>query len=118
MSPSRSERTITVSAKLPATLAAQIDTIARYRAVSRSYLIRELAEAAVDGRVIFNLPPQTTFSELGASDVGRAARRRAQSVAAAACRDAAAAREVDAATLDVESVAREMQRRLATGRKP
>jgi hypothetical protein len=34
---------------------AQLDQIAEYRCTSRSFLIRELAEAAVDGRVYLDL---------------------------------------------------------------
>ncbi len=73
------ERHRTVSAKPPAETAAALDQIAEYRGVTRSYLIRELAEAAVEGRVIFRPPPakrcrEMTNAELGASDVGAAAR--------------------------------------------
>ena len=93
MTPASGDRTTTISAKIPRSLVSEIDRIAHYRGVSRSFLIRELAEAATDGRVVFNLPPQMTFAELGASEVGRAARREAQAVAAAACREVPATRE-------------------------
>jgi predicted transcriptional regulator len=45
----------TVASKLPSDLIAQLDQIAGYRCTSRSFLIRELAEAAVDGRVYLDL---------------------------------------------------------------
>ena len=45
--------TTTISAKVPLALASQIDRIAHYGGVSRSSLIRELAE---DGETLFQQP--------------------------------------------------------------
>ena len=111
----------TVSAKLPAQTAAALDQIAEYRGVSRSYLIRELAEAAAEGRVILKPPPRNrrrakTLAELGASDVGRAVRDHAQRVAAAACDDFAAAEDVGPGPRDVHAVAVRAARLIAEGR--
>ena len=43
----------TVTAKIPTRVVTTIDALARKRGVTRSALIREIAEAAVDGRVTF-----------------------------------------------------------------
>lgn len=116
---------MTLSTKLPPELAARIDRMALYRGVSRSYLLRELAEAAVEGRVILKPPPGRhgmTIAELAASDVGRAARKKAQLDAEAACRDARTTRGVAAATseeapvADLDGIAREMAAEIAEGR--
>ena len=111
----------TASAKLPSATLAGLDQIAEYRGVTRSFLIRELAEAAIEGRVIFKPPPrerrrQMTVAELGASTVGRAAREAAQADAAAACDRAAAAADVGPAPRDVGAVVRQAARLLAEGR--
>jgi hypothetical protein len=75
----------TVAAKLPESLIVGVDRIAQFRGVSRSFVIRELVEAAVEGRVIWPLPPRArgmTLAELATSDVAAAARRAAQHDAA------------------------------------
>ena len=108
-----------MSAKLPAALLAKLDRMAEYRCVSRSFLIRELAEAAVEGRVIFRPAPRRrgmTLAELAASDVGAAVHKRAQLDAAAASQDGAAAQKVDVATQDLDAVARRAARLVAEGR--
>lgn len=116
---------MTLSTKLPSELATRIDRMALYRGVSRSYLLRELAEAAVEGRVILGPPPGRhgmTIAELAASEVGRAARMKAQLDAEAACRDArttrgdAAATPDGAAVADLDDIARTMAARIAEGR--
>jgi hypothetical protein len=108
-----------VSAKLPSELLVELDRIAAFRGVTRSFLLRELAEAAVEGRVLFKPPPRSrgmTLAELGASSVGKAVRKRAQLDAEAACRDGSAARDVEAAAQDLDAVARRAARLVAEGR--
>ncbi len=109
----------TVAAKMPGSLVSQLDRMALYRGESRSSLIREIAQAAVDGRVLLG-PPEgangMSVSELAASDVGRAAALQARVDAAAACRGEAGALEGGAAAPDLDAVARATARRIARGR--
>jgi hypothetical protein len=119
MPQSRRTKCRTVAAKLPSDLIVQLDRIAEYRCITRSFLIRELAEAAVDGRVIFLPPPRPrdmSVAELGASSVGAAARIAAQRDAAVACRRVAATGEVDVSAQDLDAVARRAARLIAEER--
>jgi hypothetical protein len=109
----------TVAAKMPASLIARLDRIALYRGKSRSSLIREIAEAAADGRILWgppNGPRGMSLRELGASDVGRAAALKAQVDAEAACRGDGGADGALSVAPDVEEIALAMARRVAEGR--
>ena len=111
----------TVSAKLPAETAAALEQIAEYRGVTRSYLIRELAEAAAEGRVIFKPPAsgrrrEMTIAGLGASEVGSATRQVARDEAAAACDADRVAANVAAGPPDAVAIARRAARLIAEGR--
>lgn len=111
------KHTKTVSAKLPATLIDDLDRIADYRGVTRSFLLRELVVAAVEGRVIFSLPARgRTLAELAASDVGAAARRRAQLGVEAALDGGAATADLDAPALNPDAIARRAAQLLAEGK--
>jgi hypothetical protein len=119
MASKKSGNNETVAAKMPASLITRLDRIALYRGESRSSLIREIAEAAVDGRILWG-PPQgprgMSLRDLGTSDVGRAAALKAQVDAAAACRGDRATDRVGSAAPDVEAIASEMALQVAEGR--
>jgi hypothetical protein len=102
--------TETLSTKVSGDLAERLDQIALFRGTTRSGLLRQLAEAAVDHRVVFSIPASNpmTVAELAASDVGRAALARAQRDVAAACSDRRAARGVGAAVRDPVELANEL----------
>lgn len=101
MAPKRAQNTETLSTKVSSDLAQQLDRIALFRGTTRSGLLRQLAEAAVDHRVAFSIPASNpmTVAEVAASDVGRAALERARNDVAAACGRRAAPR-VGPAALD------------------
>ena len=87
----------TVSAKVPLSTIAELDQLARRRCTSRSFLLRELIEAAVEGRLELEDPADRTRRRLGASltanphalrsalalGVGAVAAKRSQAVAPA-----------------------------------
>ena len=103
MAPNRHKNTETLSTKVSSDLAQQLDRIALFRGTTRSGLLRQLAEAAVDHRVSFSIPASNpmTVAEVAASDVGRAALERARNDVAAACRDRRAALKLGPAARDV-----------------
>lgn len=108
----------TVSSKMPASLVAEVDRIARFRAVSRSHLLRELADALVDGRTRLEPSPALramSLRDLGASDVGRAALERTRDVGPLAHAGGPVACEVDPAAHEVDLVG--LAYRLASGGK-
>jgi hypothetical protein len=109
----------TVSTKIPARLLAELDRFALDRGVSRSFLIRELIEALLDGRVVMRAPPrrhELTIGQFFASDVAVAARKQAQRVAEAACRDGKMNPNVTETAYNVEEVVRRAVRLLEEGR--
>jgi predicted transcriptional regulator len=119
---SMASQTTPITGRLPTRLVEQLDQIAKNRCVSRSFLIRELVEAAVEGRVLFRLPQgrvghlKASIGDLGTSDLSRAVQKRARIVAAAACRDARAASDVDLAAQDLDAVVIRAARLLLEGR--
>lgn len=96
------KNTETLSTKVSSDLAQQLDRIALFRGTTRSGLLRQLAEAAVDHRVAFSIPASNpmTVAEVAASEVGRAALERARNDVAAACRGRRAAPRVGPAARD------------------
>lgn len=117
--PPNSRSTITVSAKLPRELATELDVRAMYRGVTRSWLVRELVEAFVDGRVVMTPPRRSqgmSLADLAASDVGRAADRSARGVVAAAVKRASTALRDVEATPDAGEIARLAAAHLGAGR--
>jgi hypothetical protein len=109
----------TVSTKIPASLVEALEQMALYRGVSRSFLLRELVEAAVAGRVLLGTPPRhggMTIGQAGASDVGVAAREQARRVVEAECRGDLVEPGVAEAAHDVGEVVRRTTRRIAEGR--
>jgi hypothetical protein len=108
----------TLSAKVPGPLAERFDEVAGSRGVSRSFLLRELIDALLEGRVILRAPPpdSRTIGQFAASDVSAAAREQAQRAAEAACRGVEAEPEVAEAASNAAEVARRAARLLAEGR--
>ena len=97
---STGRKTRTVSTKLTALELERLDELALRRGVTRSFLLKELVKAALDGRVLLALPPPIAGSirDFGRSDAGRAALRRARNDAEAALNGKKTARKADLAT--------------------
>ena len=57
----------TVSAKVPLSTIAELDELARSRCTSRSFLLRELVEAALEGRLELEGPDERLRRRLRAS---------------------------------------------------
>ena len=76
----------TVSTKLTALELERLDELALRRGVTRSFLLKELVRAALDGRVLLALPPpiKGSIRDFGQSDAGKAALKRARNDAEAA----------------------------------
>jgi hypothetical protein len=76
----------TVSTKLNPEELEKLDNLALERRVARGYLIKELIQAGLEGRVLLPLPPSIRGSirDFGASKAGRAALKQARNDAEAA----------------------------------